>query len=217
MLRAMQPALAIGAALDDVAPPLRGHAPPRAELPPFTAAELRALFRAGATEVEECEALLAWSSRARGALDAAIAEGLAALCQGDRLPALGCHLDDYAREVLDLGRSATRALARLGRELRSRPLLRAALRAGRVRLRAAQTVLAVAAGEREAEWVERAARLTVRELEEAVRRAGGDLDDAGGEWRRLDVHLDAGDRLVVDEALALAGEVMPGSSRMERL
>src|SRR5512139_3503786 len=189
---------------------LRGHAPPRPELPPFTAAELRAWLRAGAPEVEDCERLLARASRARGALEVAIAEGLAALCQGDRLAALACHLDDYAREVLDLGRRAALDLARLGRGLRSRPLLRAALRAGRVRLRAAQTVLSVATGEREAEWVERAARLTVRELEEAVRRAGGSAGDGEEEWLRLDLRLAPDDRAVVDAALAVAGEVLPG-------
>src|SRR5512140_377211 len=190
MLRAMEPALTVDASSSgDVAPPLRGHAPPQAELPPFTAAELRELFRAGATEVEDCEALLAWAARARGALDVAIAEGLAALRQGDRLAALGCHLDDYALEVLDLGRRAALGLLRLGRGLRSRPLLRAALRSGRVRLRAAQTILSVASGEAEAEWVERAARLTVRELEDAVRRAEGGAGpgDEDEEWLRLDV------------------------------
>ena len=218
MLWAMRSAPAIDAANPGIgAPALRGHAPPRADLPPFTGSELRAWFRAGAPELEDCERLLAWASRARGALDVAIAEGLAALCQGDRLAALACHLDDYAREVLDLGRSAALGLARLGRELRSRPLLREALRSGRVRLRAAQTILSVATGEREAEWVERAARLTVRELEHAVRRAGGGAGDEDEEWSGLDVALEPDDRTLVDEALALAGEALPGSSRMERL
>jgi hypothetical protein len=196
---------------------LRGHAPPQVELPPFSAAELRAYLREGVPEVEDCERLLAWASRARGAIDVAIAEGLDLLRRGERLASLACHLDDYAREILDLGRRAALGLARLGRELRTRPLLRAALRSGRVRLRAAQTVLAVAAGEREAEWVERAARLTVRELEEAVRAERGSGDDADEEWLRLDVRLEPDDRALVDEALGLAGEAMPGSSRMERL
>jgi hypothetical protein len=160
--------------------------------------------------------MLAWAARARGAIDVAIAEGLDALRHGDRLAALGCHLDDYAREVLDLGRRAALGLARLGRELRTRPLLRAALRSGRVRLRAAQTVLPVARGEREREWVERAARLTVRALEEAVRRAGKIADDEE-EWLRLDVPMEPDDRALVDAALDLAGEVMPGSGRVERL
>ena len=218
MLVPMEGALAIDAAVPEGgAFGLRGHGPPRVELPPFTAAELRAGFRQGAPEVEDCERILAWASRARGALDVAIAEGLAALCEGDRLAALGCHLDDYALEVLDLGRRAALGLLRLGRGLRSRPLLRGALRTGRVRLRAAQTVLPVATGEAEAEWVDRAARLTVRELEREVRRAGGGAGDEDEEWLRLDLRLDPDDRTLVDEALSLAGEALPGSSRMERL
>ena len=206
-----------GATAASAAPGLRRHAPPRADLPSLTASELRAAFGAGAAEIEDCERLLAWASGVRGALDVAIAEGLAALCRGDRLAALACHLDDYALEVLDLGRSASRALAQLGRGLSGRPLLRAALRSGRVRLRAAQTVLPVAKGQAEGEWVERAARLTVRALEDAVRRAGGGGSEEDEEWSRLDVHLEPDDRLLVDEALALAGEAMPGSSRVERL
>ena len=127
---------------------LRAHAPPAAAFPAFTAGELRAAFRDHSSELERCEPILAWAARARGALDVAIAEGLHALRRGERLAALGCHLDDYAREVLDLGRRAALGLARLGEGLATRPLLRAALRTGRVRLRAAQTVLAVARGER---------------------------------------------------------------------
>jgi hypothetical protein len=218
MLPAMDAAVAIDAQLPaGGSAELHGHAPPPVELPPLVASELRALLGMGAAELEDCEAILAWASRARGALDVAIAEGLDALRHGDRLAALGCHLDDYAREVLDLGRRAALGLARLGRELRTRPLLRAALRSGRVRLRAAQTVLAVAAGEGEAEWVERAVRLTVRELEEAVRRAGRTSGEQDEEWLRLDVRVAPEDRVLVDEAIALAGEAMPGSSRMERL
>ena len=203
---------------------LARFAPPRVEPDPwgepgpFTRAELRAWFHSGEPEAEACERILASACRARGALEVAIAEGLAALREGDRLASLAYHLDDYATEVLDLGRRAAENLARLGQGLRSRPLLREALRAGKVRLRAAQTVLPVASGERESEWVERAARLTVRELEEAVRRAGGgDPGGADEEWSRFGAHLRPDERILLDEGLALAGEILPGSSRMERL
>ncbi|HEX9243988.1 MAG TPA: HNH endonuclease, partial [Anaeromyxobacter sp.] len=94
------------------------------ELEPLTGAELHEWFRGGEQLADECEATLASLARVRGATDVAIAEGLDLLRRGDRLAALGCHLDDYAREVLDLGRRATEGLARLGRELRTRPLLR---------------------------------------------------------------------------------------------
>ncbi len=186
------------------------------DLEPFTSAELDALFRGGEAEADACEAILARAARARGAVDVGLAEGLHALRQGDRLPQLGCHLDDYAREVLDLGKRAAEELARLGRELGSRPLLREALRSGRVRLRAAQTVLGVAKGGDERIWVELAARLTVRELEDRVRRAGA-LPDEDEPWLTLRATLDDEERAAVDEALELAGELMPGSSRMEQV
>ena len=83
--------------------------------------------------------------------------GARLLRRGDRLETLGCHFVDYAREVLDLGKSTAESLARLGGALRTRPLLREALRSGKVGLRAAETVWKVAVGEAEAEWVERAA------------------------------------------------------------
>ena len=182
---------------------------------PLTGAEVLGLRR-GEPVADHLEAALASMGRARGATDVAIAEGLDLLRRGDRLPALGCHLDDYAREVLDLGKRAALGLARLGRELRTRPLLRAALRAGRVRLRAAQTILNVAAGSDEAAWVARAEQLTVRELEAAV-RAAGRPEDEDEPWLRLRAVVAPDDRAVLDLALDLAGEAAPGGSRLERL
>src|SRR5512138_1514099 len=218
MLRRMDGALASGtAAPGGGTPALRGYALPRVELPPITPAELRAAFAAGAPELEDCEPFLAWAGRAHGAIDVTLAELMARLCEGERLAALGCHLDDYAREVLDLGSRAALELVRLGRGLRSRPLLREAMRSGRVQLRAAQTVLAVATGEDEADWVELAAHLTVRELEQAVRRERAGSRDDDEEWLRLHVALEPDDRALVDEAVARAGEVVPGTSRMERM
>jgi hypothetical protein len=191
-------------------------APPRIDVAPFTPAELDAWFRGGEVAVDDCERLLAWSARAGGALDVAIGEGLHALRQGDRLAQLACHLDDYAREVLDIGKRAAENLARLGGALKARPLLRAALRSGRVRLRAAETVLPVAVGEAEAFWVERAAFQTVRELEEAVRRARACPDEDPDDRLSLRTHLPPQERTVVDAALDLARELMPESTRGEQ-
>ncbi|HUL58403.1 MAG TPA: HNH endonuclease signature motif containing protein [Anaeromyxobacteraceae bacterium] len=189
----------------------------RLDLEPYTPAELYELFRGGEPDADECEAILARMARIRGAIDVATAEGLDALRRNDRLAELASHLDDYAREVLDLRRRAVQELARLGRDLRTRPILREALCSGRVRLRAAQTVARVAIGEAEATWVERAERMTVRELEAAVRQARPDAGDDDEPWLRLRAGLAPAERTVVDEALALAGEVLPGSSRIERL
>jgi hypothetical protein len=191
--------------------------PPPVSLEPMAPRELLALVRAGENESDTCERVLAQVARVEGALDLAIGEGLLELGQGNRLIALGSSsLRDYAREVLDLGERTAQALVQLARELRTRPLLHAAVLAGEVRIRHAQTVLPVAVGEAEARWVERAREETVRELEIAVRkeRAGGEPEDL---WTRMRVGLSPEDRTTVDEALQVAGRLLPGSSRAERL
>ena len=192
-------------------------APPRLSLEPCTPAELRALVHAGETDSDACERLLAQAARAQGALDLAIGEGLAALTTGDRLISLGfSRLRDYAREALGIEERTAQAKVRFSRELSLRPLLRAATLAGEVRPRHAQTVLPVAIGEAEARWVERARRETVRALEAAVRQERGD-GEPEEEWERLRVRLASEDRATVDEALAVAGNILPGSSRAQRL
>jgi hypothetical protein len=193
------------------------HVPPPLDLTPFTRAELYRWFKGGEPTADACEKLLAWASRARGGLDLALAEGLHALQKGERLAELGFHLDDYARERLDLGKRAAETLALLGRELQTRPLLREALRSGRVRLRAAETVLKLARGEAEAGWVERAATMTVRQLEEAVKKAGVDPAAEEEAWLRLVAPMRPLERELVDGAVKLAGRVLPDSSRLECL
>jgi hypothetical protein len=118
--------------------------PPPCEFDEGWAPTVEAVMKDGEVEGDACERLLGSAARICGALDVATAEGLHALRAGDHLPALGCHLDDYAREVLDLGKRSAESLAALGAGLASRELLREALRSGRVRLRAAQTILPVA-------------------------------------------------------------------------
>jgi len=193
------------------------HVPPPLDLTPFTRAELYRWFTGGEATGDRCEKLLAWCSRAVGGIDLTIAEGLHALQQRGLLAELGFHLDDYARERLDLGKRAAESLAHLGRELQSRPLLREALRSGRVRLRAAETVLELARGEAEASWVARAATMTVRQLEDAVKRAGVDPVAEEEEWHRLVTLVRPIERALMDGAVGLAGRVLPGASQLERL
>jgi hypothetical protein len=200
------------------------HTPPRLGLAPLTRAELDDRFRGGEVDADHCEKLLVWAVRMRSALDLATAEGLHALKQGDRLAALGYHLDDYAREVLDLGETTTRKLATLGAALPHRPLLRASLWSGRIGICAAEIVLAVAVGEGEARWVERAVKCTVRELQAAVRRArsgpaepSSHAEPSDEEWLRLRTHLPPLEREVLDLALEVAGQIVPASSRLDRL
>ncbi len=157
---------------------------------------------------EKAELLLARLARARGAVDVAIGEGLAALRQGDRLAVL-CYssVADYGREVLGIADRTAQSMARLARELRSRPLLDAAVRAGEIGVRRAQAILPVARGDAEAGWVARARIETVRELEVAAREDGAPDDDEES-WQRFRTHVDPEDRAKVDRALSVAGQVL---------
>jgi hypothetical protein len=208
-------------AFEELDPAVRRRHPPlpaRLSLPPCTPAELRALVFAGETDSDACERVLARVARVQGAVELALGDGLAALTIGDRLITLGfSSLRDYAREVLGLGERKAQALAQLSRALETRPILRAAVVAGELRIRHAQTVLPVAAGDAEARWVERARTETVRALEAAVRAARGEEAGQEEEWTRLRARLADDDRGAVDEALELAGHLHPGFSRAERL
>jgi hypothetical protein len=101
--------------------------------------------------VRAVEALLIRVARGVGALDVAIGEALATLSIGDRVLRLGfSSVGDYARERLGMNASTAEKKVRVARELRGRPLLRLAVRAGEVSISAAEAVLPVAHGEEEA-------------------------------------------------------------------
>ena len=184
---------------------------------PLTRAEIAALVHSGENEADACEWLLANSARVEAALELAIGEGLAALTIGERLISLGfSSLGDYARELLGIRERKAQGMAKLAQDLRERPLLRAAVHAGEVRIRSAQTVVPVARRDAEAEWVERARYETVRALEAAVEEARGASEDDEA-WVRLHVRLEPEERAVVDEALEIAARLVPGSTRAQRL
>jgi hypothetical protein len=150
-------------------------------------------------------------------------------------------LGDYAREVLGVAGRTAQGLVRLARELRTRPLLKEAVRRGEVSARKAQAVLPLALGEAEAGWVERAKVETVRALEAAVREqvrgaAGADacavpdpgsgdaaspaldLSQEADEWERVVLDVSEECRPKLDEALALAGRLLGATSpRWQRL
>src|SRR5256885_15504113 len=114
------------------------------------------------------DALLVRVARGRGALEVAIGDGLEAL--GSRKMCLGYStLGDYAREKLGIAASTAQKMARFARELEKRPILRKAVWAGEVPMRAAEAVLPIALGEAEAEWVELARTCSARALQAAVR------------------------------------------------
>jgi hypothetical protein len=111
-------------------------------------------------------------ARASGAIAIAMGECLDHLCQGDGTMRLGySNLGDYAREELSLPARTARELAQLARELRARPILRQAVRAGVVGTAQAMAVMPLAIGDAELGWVERATRGTVRALRVAVNEA----------------------------------------------
>jgi hypothetical protein len=127
------------------------------------------------------EHLLAGAARGREAIDLAIGEGLRALEDRDAFMALGySRMVDYAREELGLPDATARSRVRLARALAGRPVLDAAVRAGRITPRKALEVLPVAAGEAEEAWVRLAEALTVRELRAAVTRAGAAAEAGPG-------------------------------------
>jgi hypothetical protein len=165
-------------------------------------------------------------ARGQGAIEVAIGEALAALSVGDRVLQLGySRLGDYARERLDLKPRQAQAMVRLALALRERPVLRAAVVAGEVSARKAETILRVAIGDGEAPWTERARTETVRALEAAARAAAaadgrehadGAEDDVP--WEAIDTFVPADGRAVVDRALALAGEQLGAASpRWQRI
>lgn len=149
-------------------------------------------------------------------------ERLAALAVGDRVLRLGFSgIGDYGRERLGMSGRTAQELARLARELRDRPVLAGAVRQGEVSARKAEVVLAVARGEAEAAWVERARVETVRALKAAVAAAAGASPEEDERWEDVCVPLTPAQRETFDQAMALAGRVLgataPVWQRLEAL
>ncbi len=190
-------------------------------LPPLPPPEREDLveLQQGDVSADRTEAFAATAAGAKGAVDVAIGDGLAAMQRGDRLIRLGFScLGDYAREILGIAERTAQSMAHLSRELRSRPLLRAAVMEGKVRVRKAQTVLPVAVGSGEAEWVEAAKSLSVGTLEVLVRAARARCGEDDEEWTRFRARLPPEDRATLDEALEVAGKVLgSGATRAEEL
>src|SRR4051812_684108 len=157
------------------------------------------------------DALLVRVARGRGALDVALGEALDVLATGNRVVRVGYSgIGDYAREKLGIAASTAQKMVRFARQLRERPLLRAAVRAGEVTLRAAEAVLPKARGDDEAAWVERARNETVRALKAAVKgtapgsKDGSPSDEDEEKWIRTRAQIGSDERAVVDKALDLA-------------
>ncbi len=172
--------------------------------------------------VRAVETLLVRVGRGRGALDVAMGEGLAALGIGDRALRLGfASVGDYARERLGINASTAQKMGRLARELRGRPLLRTAVRAGEVSVSAAEAVLPVAQGDAEDSWVARARLESVRALRAAVKGSGAAQAEEDERWMRFRARIPPEGRLLVDEAIELAGKMIGCTSltgqRLEKM
>src|SRR5438067_5595661 len=160
------------------------------------------------------DALLIRVARGRGALDIAVGEALDLLGTGARVLRLGYSgIGDYARERLGIAASTAQKMARFARRLRERPLLRAAVRAGEVHVRAAEAVLPEARDDNEAAWVERARHQSVRALQAAVKGGSAGSEDGGllddeERWIRTGAELTPEQRVVVDKAIDLAREAL---------
>jgi HNH endonuclease len=154
------------------------------------------------------DGLIAQAGRGSGAIEVAIGEALAALA--GRVEHLGyVSIGDYAVEVLGIAASTAAKLERRARYLRDRPLLRQAVWLGEVDPSNADAVMAVARGDDEASWVERAKVETVRALREAVKLAGGEVEEDDEErWERVYVQLAAEQRADVDAAVAIARKIV---------
>jgi hypothetical protein len=232
-MRSLSASPAVPASSGPAAPPAALEEAARA-LEAVTPRERRSVLRDEAALL--LDGLLARVARGRTALDVALCEGLGALSVGDRLLRLGWSgVGDYARERLGVAARTGQVMARLGRALAERPLLRAAVRSGAVSIRAAEEIVPVAVGVDEAAWVERARALTVRALVAAVRDAracaspsaatdAGDLGDEAlatpGEepWQRVSLEVTSGSRDALLRALDLAGRVLgEGAPRWQRL
>jgi len=158
------------------------------------------------------DALLVRVARGRGAIDVAIGEALDELTVGDRKSRLGySNIGDYAREVLGIAASTAYKMGRLARKLRERPLLRAAVRAGEVSIRAAEAVLPKALGEEEAKWVELARIGTVRGLKAAAKKGPGALDENATDdekWGPIRARVSPEQRALADEAMEVARKLV---------
>jgi hypothetical protein len=155
--------------------------------------------------------LLVEVARGSGAIAVAMGEGMASLCSGDGTMRLGYSgIADYARENLSIAERTALDMMKLARDLRSRPLLREAVRSGEISTEKARAILPKAVSDAEAEWVARARRETVRALKGTV--GGGKSAEEREPWERMRLEVPPPDRKDVDEALELAGKKLGRAS-----
>src|SRR5262245_46371635 len=151
------------------------------------------------------DAALVPVARGAGVIELAIGVALDRLFRGERVAELGYSREaDYARERMGVPPSTVFQWLRLARELKHRPLLRAAVSSGRLSTRKALAVLPLAVGDLEAAWTEAAMRITLREIQSAVRSAGHEDPEERFECESLVLPMTEEQQARLDAALALA-------------
>jgi hypothetical protein len=183
--------------------------PPAVALRPYTREALWRIFLGGEPECDELELRVVKAARSRGGLALRIGQGLRELRKGRRALARGFRFPDYCREI-GLGRSRGYELCDFAEALETRPILREAVQSGAVKYRAAQEVMPVAVGAAEECWTRKAATTTVRALAKEVAR----LTDPHAEepWFRMVASIEPPHRQLLDEALGVAGRLLPHAS-----
>src|SRR2546421_90488 len=169
---------------------------------------------------QQLDALLRNVTAGCGALDVAIGEGLHALDIGRRAMDLKySNIGDYAREELGINASTAAKMARLARKLQERPILRLAVRQGKVTPRKAEIIAPVAVGENELPWVLRGIAKTVRSLKVEVKAAGKAPPEPDDEkWVNFSSEVSPEKRAMLEEGLRLAGIVIGATARkMQRV
>jgi len=153
--------------------------------------------------------LLTIRARKSGAIDVALGEYLRMMAIGDRTLTFGyAGIGDYARERLGLNARTAQKMARLARELLTRPFLREAVWTGEVTARKAETILPVARGDAETYWVARARSEPVRALESAVKAAGGSPPQNDEPWELISIPVADEARPALEKAMALEGNLL---------
>jgi hypothetical protein len=153
----------------------------------------------------ELDAALSALARSLGAFELALGVTLAPLFDRGLLCQLGyARESDYARERLGMSPSAMFSCVRLARELKHRPILRAAVTAGLVSPRKALAVLPLAVGDYEGAWTEASMRLSLREIESAVKAAGCATPEERFEAEAVVLPMTPEQQARLDAALALA-------------
>ncbi len=151
-----------------------------------------------------------------GALDVAIGEGLEALNVGRRAMDLRySNIGDYAREELGINASTATKAARLARKLRERPLVREAVRQGKLTARKAEIMAPVAVGDQQVKWILIGMGETVRSPDARV-KAPRDPDDEA--WVNLCADVSPDKMPTLDEALRVAGVILGATAtKMQRV